>query len=34
MVAYGLYAALRTLQGRDFEYVLIGRRVRRFLDQD
>jgi uncharacterized Tic20 family protein len=32
-VAYGLYAAWSTLQGRDFRYVVIGRRLEGYLAQ-
>jgi hypothetical protein len=30
-VAYGLVAATATLQGRDFRYVVIGRRLEAYL---
>jgi uncharacterized membrane protein len=31
---YGLVGAVQTLQGKDFDYIIIGKRVRRFLSQD
>ncbi len=31
MVAYGFFAAIRTLQGRPFRYAIVGNRVARFI---
>ena len=33
-VLYGLYGAVQVLQGRDFRYAIIGRRLERYLDQE
>jgi len=33
MIVYGLAAAVMTLQGKDFRYVLIGRRLESYLRQ-
>lgn len=32
-VAYGLYGAVRVLQGHDFRYAIIGARLERYLNQ-
>ena len=32
-VIYGLYGAVRALQGHDFRYVIIGRRLEQYLSQ-
>jgi hypothetical protein len=31
MVAYGLFAAVMALQGRDFKYIIIGKRLEAYL---
>ncbi|MEK6574314.1 MAG: hypothetical protein AABZ58_08380 [Chloroflexota bacterium] len=33
MIVYGLAAAVMMLQGKDFRYVLIGRRLESYLQQ-
>ena len=32
LILYGIYGAVSTFQGRDFEYIILGPRVRKSLD--
>jgi len=34
LVGYGLYGAARVLQGHDFRYAIIGRRLEQYLNQE
>ena len=33
LIVYGIFGAVMTFQGKDFQYVIIGKRLKRYLEQ-